>query len=272
MKTPSSDFHMRFPPSVFEQVKQRAAKNRRSIHSEILFIVEAAIEDDPGPTPAPRAIAQPPRPIVRPPAPTIAAQPPSAATRAAPLSNPPTAAMERQAIGVTATINEALRHDGLSPIGGPTHVAICRLLATTFPDVRDLAGARALGAEAWLSAGASPGLISRLYPDDKGALQIAKRAKNAVQMNRKLEHGSELQRFISENGIVGRGAVNLRNVLSQHFAGISIDEAVQQGSDAWLDAGVSETVARQIFGEQAALEARRRAYARGNAKKRAVAA
>jgi hypothetical protein len=62
--------------------------------------------------------------------------------------------------------------------------------------------------------------------------------------------------------------VNLRTLIAQHFAGMSIDQAVRQGPEVWLDAGVGEDVARKLFGEQAALEARRRANARGNAKKR----
>jgi Arc-like DNA binding domain len=271
MRATTSDFHMRFPPEMFERVKQRAAKYRRSIHSEILFIVEAALEADAQPAHARQAIVQPPRPIARPPAPAIAARPPGAATRAATSpTSAPAAGMERQAIGVAATINEELRRDGLSPISGPTHVAICRLLATTFPGVRDLAGARAQGVEAWLSAGAMPGLISRLYPDDKGALAMAKSARNAVQIKRRLELGSELQRFIAEKGIAGRGAENMRNVL-EHFPGMSPHEAVEQGPEAWLDAGVGEEVARKVFGEDVAKEAKRRGYARNNAKRRGSA-
>jgi plasmid stability protein len=276
MKIPPVSFHVRFPPSVFEKLRTQAEQHHRSIAAEILTIVEEAVEGAPAPAPrsaalapTPRqAIVQPLRPIARPSAPAIAARSPGAA----PPISAPTAAMERQAIGVAATINEDLIRDRINPASGPTHVAICRLLATAFPDVRDLAGARAQGVEAWLSAGATPGLISRLFPDDKGAMAMAKSGLAAIQAARKLEAGSEIGRFIAAKGILGRGAHNLRTLLATHFAGMSIDEAVQQGSEAWLDAGVGEDVARKIFGEPTAIEARRRAYARDNAKKRAAVA
>jgi hypothetical protein len=97
---------------------------------------------------------------------------------------------------------------------------------------------------------------------------MAKKAQNAAHLKRKIERGSELRRFISAKGIVGKGAVALRRIMDQRFPGMTIAAAIEQGPETWLDAGVGEDVARRLFDEPTAVEARRRAYARGTAKKR----
>jgi hypothetical protein len=48
---------------------------------------------------------------------------------------------------------------------------------------------------------------------------------------------------------------------------MSPEEAVAMGPDAWLAAEVSEDVARRIFGDEVAAEAKRRTQARSNSKK-----
>jgi hypothetical protein len=62
--------------------------------------------------------------------------------------------------------------------------------------------------------------------------------------------------------------VTFRRILKEHFAGMSPEEAFAKGPDAWLAAGVSEDVARKLFGDAVADEAKRRTTARSNAKKR----
>jgi hypothetical protein len=46
---------------------------------------------------------------------------------------------------------------------------------------------------------------------------------------------------------------------------MTVEQAIQQGPAAWLDAGMSEGVARQLFDETTAIKAKRRAEARQNA-------
>jgi hypothetical protein len=91
-------------------------------------------------------------------------------------------------------------------------------------------------------------------------------------MKQKIASGSEIGQFISAKGIVGRGATALRRIMAQSFPGMSISEAIKQGREAWLDAGLGEENARRIFDEATAIEARRRTDARGNARKKKVAA
>jgi hypothetical protein len=132
--------------------------------------------------------------------------------------------------------------------------------------VTDLASARAKGPRAWIKAGARPGLIEALFPGDREAMEAARKQANRIQMDRRLT--TDVQLFIKEKHINGQGARVLRRLLAGPFAGMTIEEAVAKGPGAWLDAGVGEDVARKIFDEKTAFEARRRANARGNARKR----
>ena len=91
--------------------------------------------------------------------------------------------------------------------------------------------------------------------------------QNRAQMDRQIAAGGDVTRFISGKGIYGRGAVSVRALLAQYFAGMSPEEAVAMGPDAWLAAEVSEDVARRIFGDEVAAEAKRRTQARSNSKK-----
>jgi hypothetical protein len=167
---------------------------------------------------------------------------------------------------IIAALEVEIRHEQNRPLG--SNAAMLRkLLPTTFPDVSGLQSVRAKGLAAWIDAGAGPGLIGVLFPNDPEAVTWAKKQKNAVQMDRRIAEGPELKRFIADKGIKGRGAVNLRNVLEQ-FDGMTIAEAVQQGPLAWLDAGIGEDCARKIFDETTAREAKRRATSRGNVQKK----
>jgi len=248
---------VRFKGSVLERLRARAEAERRSVSTLAGMLVEDALDQEPGAPASRSAGGRMSRPGVQ--------EPPSAPAPRLETST------DLQAIGVVTTINEELRREGHTPLTGNTYTGLCRLLSTVFRDVRDLAGARAKGPTQWLNAGALPGLIRALYPDDLGAVAMAKKAQNAVQMKRKLATASELQQFISARGIVGQGAVALRRIIAQHFPGMTISEAIKQGPDVWLDAGIGEENARRLFNEKTAVEARRRAYVMGNASKKAPA-
>ena len=70
-------------------------------------------------------------------------------------------------------------------------------------------------------------------------------------------------------GLVGKGSVALDSMMREHFAGMTVEQAIQRGPAAWLDAGVTESIARQLFDEPTAKEARRRCQARYNVISRA---
>lgn len=167
---------------------------------------------------------------------------------------------------IVAAIAVEVRAEQNRPLG-KNQIWLRELINSTFPDVSDLQTARAKGAGAWIEAGARPGVIGVLFPGDRGAMKAATQAQNCVQMDRRIA-ATDIQRFIKQKGIYGRGATNFRQVLEEHFTGMSPEEAFAKGPDAWLAGGISEDTARRLFGDNVGDEAKRRATARGNAKKR----
>jgi hypothetical protein len=242
--------NFRLPGDMAAALKRAASEDLRSINAQGVYYFRMGLVAESRYPPGNGGVVPVARPMAVP-TPEPDQKPPSAAAETRLETS-----TELQAIGVVTTINEELRRDGHSPLTGHTYKAICRLLSTEFKDVRDLAAARAKGSTQWLDAGALPGLIRALFPDDLGAIAMAKKTQNAVQMQRKIATGSEVRQFISAKGIV---------------PGMSPTEAVQRGPQAWLDAGIGEDNARKLFDEQTAVEARRRANARGNAKKKRAA-
>jgi hypothetical protein len=186
----------------------------------------------------------------KPPRPPTSAEPPSGVRVAA----------------IIAVIGIEVRAEQNRPLG-KNQIILRQLIESTFPDVTDLGSARAKGPAAWIEAGARPGVIGVLFPGDGAALIGAKKMQNRAQMDRQIAAGGDVTRFISGKGIYGRGAVSVRALLAQYFAGMSPEEAVAMGPDAWLAAEVSEDVARRIFGDEVAAEAKRRTQARSNSKK-----
>lgn len=167
---------------------------------------------------------------------------------------------------IIAAIGVEVRSEQNRPLG-KNQIWLRQLIESTFPDVTDLSSARAIGSDAWIDAGARPGLITVLFPGDRAALEAAKKAQNRVQMDRQIA-ATDVRRFIKEKGIYGRGATNFRRVLAEHFADMSPEEAFAKGPEAWLAGGISEDTARRLFGDDVGDEAKRRTQARSNAKKR----
>jgi CBS domain-containing protein len=106
-----------------------------------------------------------------------------------------------RALAVVAAIDVEVRADLGRPLGGIIRRDLRHLLAANFPDVTDLRLARMKSPAAWVEAGAGPGLIAVLFPHDRAAVEQAKKQKNAVQMRRRIELGSEIGRFVSDKGI-----------------------------------------------------------------------
>jgi hypothetical protein len=259
--------NFRLPEDIAAALKRAASEDLRSINAQGLFYIRSGLLAEGRYHAGNGSAAEPVARLVAVPAPVTVLTPAPDRPAAAPKTDLETQT-EMQARGVVATINEELRQEGHRPLTGNTHGELGDLLSTAFKDVRDLAAAREKGATKWLSAGAKPGLIHALFPDDRGAVEMAKKAQNAVWMKRRHDLASDLQRFIYDKGILGRGATALRRILDQRFPGMTPEEAVKQGAEAWLDAGVGEEVARKLFDKRTADEARRRATARANAKKK----
>jgi hypothetical protein len=88
-------------------------------------------------------------------------------------------------------------------------------------------------------------------------------------MKQKIASGSEIGQFISAKGI----SAGVRRRTAHHGSELPRNvgrRSYQAGSEAWLDAGLGEENARRIFDEATAIEARRRADARGTTGVRAV--
>lgn len=249
----------RLTESVLMRLKARAAAEKRQVAALVAIVVEEWLDasDQGRPPGAPGAVHWQRAPEGSPPA----LEPASA----------PAMSTEVRVIAAMAAISAQIRAEQNRPLGAINSSTLSRLLKTEFLDVTDLHSARAKGPGAWADAGSGPGLIAQLFPDDREAVARAKKQKNAIKMSRRIEGGSEVQRFISSKGIVGRGSVNVAAVLAK-FPGLTPTEAVNQGPQAWLDRGLGEESARKIFDERTAATARRLRDVRGNNRKKGLAA
>jgi hypothetical protein len=176
------------------------------------------------------------------------------------------------AAAIAAAIDAEIHHEQHRILGAAGRTALAELLDT--PDlssVTDLRTARAAGIDVWIAAGCGPGLAVRLFPDDPaGTARRAKQAQNQVQMAQRRAAAPPATQVASRYGIVGRGSAVLDRIMRERFPDMTVDDAVKLGADAWLDAGVTEAIGRALFNEDVAIEAKRRADARGNARRRGV--
>lgn len=266
MKTEMINF--RLPSDLASALKRAAADDLRSTHSQgILYIRQALIAEgryqpdspsramrEAGPTRA-RAVGT----VDRQSALAVPIGLPRPSTRAEPPSGVRLGA-------IIAAIGVEVRAEQNRPLG-KNQILLRLMIEQKFPGVTDLSSARAIGLDAWVAAGARPGLIGVLFPGDRAAVEAAKKAQNRAQMDRQIAAGSDNKRFIAEKGIYGRGAVNFRHVMAKQFPGLSPEEAFAKGPEAWLAGGVSEDTARRLFGDEVGVEARRRSLARSNQRK-----
>jgi hypothetical protein len=271
--TRSFVFGVRMTPSVYERLKARAAMERRSAATLALMLIEDGLDHGETPRAAIGQRASPPPPVLPKPAagpgklgPPLEPRPVGRVVQPRSTRLPRGADTSVRVGAVVAAIGVEYRAEQNRPLG-KNLVYLGHLIESDFSDVTDLSSARAKGAAAWIKAGARPGLIGVLFPGDRGALEAAKQAQNKVQMDRRIDAGSDDRRFVAEKGIYGMGAVVLRRILAEHFPDLTIEEAVAKGSDAWLAAEVSEDTARRLFGDKVGDEAKRRATARANQRK-----
>jgi hypothetical protein len=191
---------------------------------------------------------------------------PNGAKPPAPEQTPP----QRLMAAVIATIAAEVRHEQNRPLGSAARNLPALLDTPPLVDVTDLHSARAAGIDAWVSAGCGPGLIAILFPDDSAAIRRAKQRQNKLLSEQRRSRGPQSRQIAARFGVVGSGAVALDKLMAGPFAGMTIEEAIAQGPAAWLEAGVTEGVARTLFNEPTAAEARRRSDARDNARRRAT--
>ena len=184
-------------------------------------------------------------------------------------STSPQAPPQRLVEAVIASIAAEVRHEQDRPLGSTLTLAMKALLETPeLADVTDLRTARAAGVDIWVNQGARQGLIAVLFPDDPTATRKARQARHQYQIARRRALAPAATQTAARYGIFGKGAAVLDRLMRDHFAGMTVEEAIQKGPAAWLEAGVSEALARQLFGEQTAREALLRAAQRSNAKRR----
>jgi hypothetical protein len=271
---------LRISESILSRARVQAVKQRLTLARWLVFAIEDAVEAAEGKTGAQHQARVPvtemlmgdrqDHPDITPKATNGSAPPvPPPAIRPIRSKDPPS---DVRVSVVIAAINAEVRCEQQRALGGIIQRDLRRILKIEpFTDVADLGSARAKDPDAWIAADAGPGLIGVLFPNNRDIVARAVTRKNRVMMDLRLaRYGTELQKFGASVGISGRAAVNLRNTL-QHFPGMSIEEAVRQGPAAWLDAEVSEDVARKLFDERTAMEARRRGNARSMAKKKIAA-
>jgi hypothetical protein len=270
--------NVRLPKDLSAAIKRAAELDERSVNGQVIVYlrrclitdghyqsVRPVVTAEPTPTPLSKAAAEPlPVAQVVQRAPVATPKLPRPSTRQETPSGVRVAA-------IIAAIGVEVRAEQNRPLG-KNQIFLRQLIESTFPYVTDLSSARAIGLDAWIDAGARPGLIAVLFPGDRSALGEAKRQQNRVQIDRQMAAGDEVKRFSHAKGLYGRGAVVFRDILAQHFPGMRVEDAVAKGPDAWLTAGVSEDTARRLFGDDVGDEAKRRTQARSNAKKKRAGA
>jgi hypothetical protein len=273
MSSDADVINLRLPADLGAAFRQAAAANERSINGQaIIYLRKGLIADGhyqssvvaegaKGPAAEPAGVERKLVPMTR--ALRVAAA-------ASPKPRPPARPEPPSGVrvgAIIAAIGVEVRFEQNRPLG-KAQIQLRELIESTFRDVTDLASARAKGAAAWLEAGARPGMIEVLFPDDRGAMAAAKKAQNRVQRYRGIAV-TEDRRLIAEKGIIGQGASSLRRVLAERFAGLTIDQAVAKGPAEWLEGGLAEETARRLFGDEVGAEAKRRTQARSNQRKRA---
>jgi hypothetical protein len=166
MATNTIPYRIRISPSLLEMLKRKAADKRWSASACATILLEEVLTADPVANPGIRPEPDP-EPIQASPVrfdiPRHNGQP---ATNLTPRTR-------SDAAGLTAVIAK-----DLPPLHGQVYSALERILRSgAFPGLASAADARAIKDEDWADAGATPGLMRALFPNNIGAERLALKTK-----------------------------------------------------------------------------------------------